>query len=227
MLHLLPELLKGFVLIENTQAAEGRLHELVDNFNSDLRDLLDTIANQPANLKATLNNRLADAAKDGIFDIIGWIDCIEACLPEPSRRKLAALRPKISSKQALPIANLWEVIPSITRSRVEREVERELLKRSGVEMLRSLPDLLRKFRPPSRQGAPLSLHLMFVSEIDSIWLRMGLKGRRHYDSYAERHPQSAFQKFCNAALAAVGDDSQIPTVKYRILKSGPNPIRAN
>jgi hypothetical protein len=205
---------------EDRQSLARHANELLDDLISSLQEFVDAISNLPPNSKGTLNARMADEAKGGIFDteiFIEWINCIAACLPQLSPRRLAydaflLLGSDVSSEQAPLIVRLWEAIPSVTRNQVECEVEGKLLKRSGVEMLRLLPELLRQFQPPSRQGAPLSLHLTFVSEIDSIWLGLGLRGRRSYDGYAKKgkhHIQSAFQTFCNAALAAVGDDSQI------------------
>jgi hypothetical protein len=223
VLRLLPTLLETVEL----QAAEGCSRESLENVGSDLREIDAAIAAQPPSVQLTMNHRLAEAAKDGIFDFIEWIDLVEACLPELSRMKLAAFSPEISSRQAQPIANLWEAIPSIIRCQIEREVELKLPKLSVVETLRLLPKLLQKFEPASRRGAPLSMHLIFLRRIDSIWLDLRLTGRRCYydyathDEYAPKgnsNPPSAFQAFCNAALAAVGSESRISSYQISCLK---------
>jgi hypothetical protein len=226
ILRLLPTLLATSATVE-LQAAEACSRGSLENVGLDLREINAAIAVQSQCVQLTLNGRLAEAAKAGFFDFIEWIDLVEACLPELSRMKLAAFSPEISSRQAQPIANLWEAIPSIIRCQIEREVELKLPKLSGVETLRLLPKLLQRFEPTSRRGAPLSIHLIFLRRIDSIWLDLRLTGRRCYydyathDEYAPKgnsNPPSAFQAFCNAALAAVGSESRITNYQISCLK---------
>jgi hypothetical protein len=210
--------------------------ELLGALIESFRNFTNAISALPPDLKGILNVRIAEITVHRIFDtevFIELLDCIEASLSELSRTKLAneallALRPKLAalhpetwSQQALPIAILWESIPSIIRSQIERKVESKLPTLSGVETVRFLLDLLQKSEPASRRGTPVSVHLTFARRIDSIWLRLKLTGRRCYDEHLKKgtlNPESAFQAFCNAALAAVGNEGRISRYQISHLK---------
>jgi hypothetical protein len=160
---------------------------------------------------------MADIMMSGVFDteiFIELIDCLAVCLPQLSPKKLAndallLLQAEISPEANSPIVDLWEAIPSETRSRVERELESQL-PMSGVALLCLIPGLLYSHRLTLRLGAPASPESEFVREFDRIWRSLGLTSGRQYDAAGGAgHKSSPFQRFGNAALAAVGNDSRI------------------
>jgi hypothetical protein len=88
-----------------------------------------------------------------------------------------------------------------------------------VRWLNDIADLLEEEWPAHKQGAPRSISRIFVSRIASIWQTLGLKPGLAYDPFL--HPahddrigrggrvESTFQRYCRAALSAVGDSREI------------------
>jgi hypothetical protein len=206
---------------ERQQNAKKLEADRIDELISIFENLTVAISELPPIAKATLNVRTAEVTKEGKFDteiFTELVKCVAACLPELSPKKiaesaLAALHPDGSPEQTWPIIMLWESIPPLTRTEVERNLERRLRLR-GIELLRLVPDLLDKFRPAKRRGAPPSIHLAFALKIERIWLELGLKSGRRYHAYRDaysndRQKKSPFARFCEAALAAVGTEGAI------------------
>jgi hypothetical protein len=195
-----------------------RINELILIFEK----LTAAISELPPIAKSTLNVRMADITKEGIFDseiFIELTNCVAACLPELSPQKhareaLVALRPDGSFGPRWPVVVLWESIPPVTRTDVERNLERRL-RRSGIELLSLIPVLLDKFRPTIHLGAPPSFHFAFAHQIDRIWQELRLKSGLQYNG---SHVASPFIRFCNAALAAVGTEGAISDRQVSNLK---------
>ena len=201
----------------NYRKNRERGRDLIDELNSRLNAFVGAISKLPPNSKSTLNRRVADIMMSGVFDtevFIELIDCLAACLPQLSPKKLAddallLLLAGTSPEAKSPIVGLWEAVPSKTRSRVERELESRL-PMSGVALLRLIPGLLDSHRLMPRLGAPASPKAEFVRELDRIWRSLGLTSGRQYDAAGGAgHKSSPFQQFGDAALAAVGNEGRI------------------
>jgi hypothetical protein len=210
---------------EQRQNAKKLETDRIDELISIFENLTVAISKLPPIAKSTLNARMADVTKEGIFDteiFIELVNCVAACLSELSPKKnagdaLVALHPEGSPEQTWPIIMLWESIPPVTRTDVERNVERRL-RRSGIALLRLIPDLLDKFRPTIRLGAPPSIHFAFARQIDRIWRELKLKSGHQYNGVHGHHQASPFIRFCNAALAAVGTEGAISDRQVSNLK---------
>jgi len=110
----------------------------------------------------------------------------------------------------LELVTLWESMPSTTRIQVEQEVRRSPPCRSIAEFLRDLIALLEKFYPVSEAGRQRAIEYLFAQRAGRIWESLGLRIGRAFDGFYEgRSIDSSFQRFCNAALAAVGDRAKI------------------
>jgi hypothetical protein len=200
------------------------LDELIAKFST----FVDAISKLPPNSKAILNQRIAGITKNGGFDtevFAELLDSVADCLPQLSPKKLAneALLHLLAETPCWgrpDVIGLWEAIPSITRSSVERKIEASL-PQSGVALLRSIPTILKSYRPSIRLGAPASPNFQFVKEANRIWSSFGLKSGRRYDHVSSRHVSSAFQRFCNAALEAAGHETRISDRQIANLKRKP------
>jgi hypothetical protein len=74
-------------------------------------------------------------------------------------------------------------------------------------------------RPARKRGAPRAIQQVFVSRIATIWRTLGLKAGLAYDFFLypanDDHigrggrVESTFQRYCRAALTAVGDPTEI------------------
>jgi hypothetical protein len=202
-------------------AANALKDKDLDDLILDMEELAAAIAVLPPISKAYLNWKTAQLVKDGFFDtevLFELISLLRDCLPGLSPQKNAddvrrIIEQLLEGGSSPRIGRLWEGIPAITRSRVERKLKssRSL---SSVELIRALPKLLRDFRP-TRRGAPQFLLRKYVRDIHRIWLGLNLTARRNYyvgtkrAADRDRHVQSFFQKFCNAALTSVGDPTVI------------------
>jgi len=108
------------------------------------------------------------------------------------------------------ILTLWKCMPSTTRIQVEQELRRSMQCKSITELLRNLIVLLEKFYPLSGAGRRRAIEYLFAQRARKIWESLGLKVGRAFDGcHQMRSIDSSFQRFCNAALAAVGDRSKI------------------
>lgn len=105
------------------------------------------------------------------------------------------------------IIGYWESIPAVTRVEVERVMRELRSPTSLVGWLSSLIELLDQKRPV-RKRTPL-VDLQFVWRVQSLLAPLEIKPTRLYSDYAERQVGSIFQRYCNAALAAFGDDRRI------------------
>jgi hypothetical protein len=86
--------------------------------------------------------------------------------------------------------------------------------RSLVRWLDDVAGLLDQERPARNRGAPPSIARVFVSRVAAIWRTLGLNAGLAYNVFL--HPdgrggrvESRFQRYCRAALTAVGDSRTI------------------
>src|SRR5215831_20961620 len=105
-------------------------------------------------------------------------------------------------------------MPAVMRVKVEAMVQDDP-SRSLVSWLDNVARLLERERPARKRGAPRAIPQVFVSRIATIWRTLGLKAGLAYNFFL--HPanedsigrggrvQSRFQRYCRAALTAVGD----------------------
>jgi hypothetical protein len=109
-------------------------------------------------------------------------------------------------------------MPATMRVKVEPMVQ-AIPSRSLVPWLDDVANLLDRQRPARKRGAPPSITQAFVSRVAAIWRTLGLKPGLAYNH--DLHPASGdqigrggrvdsrFQRFCRAALSAVGDPRRI------------------
>ena len=117
------------------------------------------------------------------------------------------------------LITLWETMPSTTRMQVEQQVRRSAPWRSAIEFLRHLIASLKKLNPESRDGRRPAIERQFGHRVARIWWGLGLHVGNAYNGVNDRHIESTFQRFCGAALAAVGDKSSISERQVLKLKS--------
>ena len=173
-----------------------------------------------------LNKRVFAVIDQGLFNSDVFIEVFKkiiAAVPELTPRKLAEdihslIHPEQTGVWRPPIIDRWEAMPATTRVKVE-ELVQAVPSRSLVLWLDNLADLLEQERPARKHGAPRSITQVFVSRIATIWRSLGLKPGLAYDFFlypanGDRigrggRVESAFQRYCRAALTAVGDPTEI------------------
>jgi hypothetical protein len=205
---------------------EGQSHTTLHHLIRDLRQLSNAIAQLPPNSKGELNERIAGIIGAARFDSDTLIEIVEAItltLLEVGPRRLAdnvlsLIHPGPGGTNRPPIIDQWEAMPATTRVKVEGMVQANL-SRSLVRWLDNVAGLLEREQPASKRGAPRSISQVFVSRIATIWRTLGLNPGLAYDFFL--HPanddrigrggrvESAFQRYCRAALTAVGDSTKI------------------
>jgi hypothetical protein len=178
--------------------------------------LAEAVSALPPDSKGALNLNLAGSRKEGHFDTEIFFDLIDrllAQLPElsPQVRASEAFDVIVSEEETLRAS--WMAMPASTRLNTEQEIE-ALRSKTSLELLRLLPEILNKFRPPRPMGAPPSLDFRFVRTVDVIWLKLrplrrGLKAR---------HAEGPFHRFCNAAISGVGNAGGISSNQLSKLK---------
>ena len=205
---------------------EAQSHTTLDHLLRGLRQLSNAIAELPPNSKGELNKRVGGIIGQAQFDseiFIEIVDRISAALPEIGPRRLAdnvrlLIHPEPGGARRTPIINQWEAMPATTRVKVEGMVQANP-SRSLVRWLDSVADLLEREQPAGKRGAPRSISQVFVARIATIWRMLGLNAGLAYNFFL--HPanddrigrggriESAFQRYCRAALTAVGDSTEI------------------
>jgi hypothetical protein len=96
-------------------------------------------------------------------------------------------------------------MPATTRVKVEGMVRPS---RSLVRWLDNVANLLERERPARELGAPRAISQVFVSRIATIRRALRLNPGLAYD-HRNGRVESAFQRYCRAALTAVGDSTKI------------------
>jgi hypothetical protein len=205
---------------------EGQSHTTLHHLIRDLRQLSNAIAQLPPNSKGELNKQVAGMIGVARFDsetLIEVVETITATLPQIGPRRLAdnvqsLVHPKLAGARRPPIIDQWEAMPATTRVKVEGMVEANP-SRSLVRWLDNVADLLEREQPAAKRGAPRSIKQVFVERIAAIWETLGLNAGLAYNF--DLHPanedrigrggriESLFQRYCRAALTAVGDATEI------------------
>jgi hypothetical protein len=208
------------------QTTEIHSHTTLDHLIRDLRQLSDGIARLPPNFKGELNRRVSPIIDQAQFDserLIEIVRTVTATLPQIGPRRLAdnilsLINPEPGGARRPPIIDQWEAMPARTRVTIEAMLTGKP-SQSLVRWLNDIADLLEEEWPAHKQGAPRSISRIFVSRIASIWQTLGLKPGLAYDPFL--HPahddrigrggrvESTFQRYCRAALSAVGDSREI------------------
>jgi hypothetical protein len=201
-------------------------HATLDHLVRGLRQLSDAIARLPPTSKGQLNKRVFAKINQAPFDsevFIEIIETIEQALPEIGPRQLAnnvlsVIHPEPGAGRRAPIIDDWEAMPTVMRVKVEAMVQ-DNPSRSLVSWLDNVLRLLERERPARKQGAPRSVSQVFVSRVATIWRTLGLKTGLAYDFFLHRgdgdrigrggRVESSFQRYCRAALTAVGDPTEI------------------
>jgi hypothetical protein len=206
---------------------EGQSLDTLDRLILSLQQLSDAIAQLPPTPKGELNKRVSAILRQATFDsevFIEIIDVITATLPELEPRRTAdrvfsIIHPEPTDGRRSPIIDRWEAMPATTRVKVEGLMQEAKPSTSVVQWLTRLIDLLGRYRPPRKRGAPRSLMQTFVSRTAAIWRSLGLTVGLAYNFFL--HPatggeighggrvESSFQRYCRAALTAFGDPAEV------------------
>jgi hypothetical protein len=221
---------------------EARSHATLDHLIRGLRQLSDAIAQLPPTSKGQLNKRVLAKINQAPFDSEAFIDIIETieqALPEIGPRRLAdnvlcLIHPEPGADRRPPIIDAWETMPAVTRVKVEGVVQHKQ-SRLLVSWLNNVADLLERERLARKQGAPRAISQVFVSRIATIWQTLGLKAGLAYnhllhlanDEHNGRggRVESTFQRYCRAALTAVGDPTKISARQVVNYKRNANATR--
>jgi hypothetical protein len=208
------------------KAMEARSRVTLDHLIRGLRQLSDAIAQLPPTSKGQLNKRVFSKINLTSFDTETFIDIIETieqALPGIGPRRLAEnvlalIHPEPSAGRRPPIIDAWEAMPAVTRVKIEAMVQ-DNPSRSLAPWLANVARLLERERPAPKRGAPRAIQQVFVSRIATIWLTLGLRVGLAYNFFL--YPadddrigrggrvESTFQRYCRAALTAVGDRTKI------------------
>ena len=196
---------------------EAQSDTTLDHLIRGLRQLSNAIAGLPPNSKGVLNKRVVEIIGQTRFDsetFIAIVETITAALPQIGPRRLAdnvlsVIHAEPGGASRPPIIDHWDAIPATTRVKVEGIVQANP-SRSLVRWLDNVAYLLERERPARKRGAPRAISQVFVSRIATIWRTLRLHPGLAYDFFGGggRVP-SAFQRYCRAALTAVGDSTKI------------------
>jgi hypothetical protein len=221
---------------------EAQSHTTLDHLIRGLRQVSNAIAQLPPNSKGELNKRVVGIIGQARFNsemFIEIVDTITAALPEIRPRRLAEnilslIHPEPGGARRAPIIDQWEAMPATTRVKVEGMVPANP-SRSLVRWLDKVADLLEREQPALKRGTPRSISQVFVSRIATIWRTLGLNAGLAYNFFL--HPanddrigrggrvESAFQRYCRAALTAVGDSTEISARQVVNYKRNTSAIR--
>jgi hypothetical protein len=205
---------------------EAQSHTTLDHLIRGLRQLSNAVAQLPPNSKGELNKRVVGIIGQAQFNsemLIEIVETITAALPEIGPCRLAEnilslIHPEPDEARRAPIIDQWEAMPATTRVKVEGMVPANP-SRSLVRWLDKVADLLEGEQPARKRGAPRSISRAFVWHIATIWRTLGLNAGLAYNFLL--HPanddrigrggrvESLFQRYCRAALTAVGDPTEI------------------
>jgi hypothetical protein len=205
--------------IDVGQRATDELCRRLDSFVAEVAEL-------PPNSKHLLNQSVERPLACGFFDtdiFFSVLDAMSASLSaiSPEVRALAARKALFdgdgvsrepSSQSSTKL--LWEELDAETRRECEKAIEAKLPK--SILLFRMLADALRIHAHSFAQGAPPSVLRDYARSVDLVWDKLGIiKGRRRFDPRANKSQPSAFAKFANEALVAVGTESHVSDRQIR------------
>ena len=212
----------------------NRLHakDAVEKLSARLTELAAAIAKLPPISKKKLNAIVAGHAQQ-FFDtetFVAIIQDIATALPMLAPRKRAqdafdAIDQPIAGivRTAPPeIIELWETMSAETRQQIEKKIRRSVAKKSATEFLRQLIVLLERYFPQAKTGRLQTIQRHYIERIGKIWQSLGLNIGRAYDGMHSRNIESRFQRYCRAALAAVGEESKISRRQIGLIKKALN-----
>lgn len=204
---------------ERNAAAQTALNRLIKH----LRDLANVIAEFPPFESGRLYQQVTAVLDRSPFDtevFIEVIDTISASLPTLSPRRrvdeaLDIINPNDGAGaigwpdsdqlpvRRSPLIEYWETMPAITRANAERTL-RDKPRPFNAAWLRYAASLLDRERPRGRP--PYSPMRRFAFPVAKIWRERGLRvGLAHKcEGYRGGPVDSRFQRYCHAALTAVG-----------------------
>jgi hypothetical protein len=211
---------------ERNAAAQTALNRLIKH----LRNLAKVIAELPPSEKGRLYEQVTAVLARSEFDtevFIEVVDTISAALPtlSPRRRVDKALDiihpndgagtiewpdPDQLPIRRSPLIEDWETMPPITRASAERTL-RDKPRPFSTAWLYHVASLLDRERPRCRP--PYSPVRRFAFPVAKIWRERGLRVGRAYkydlhdagrDGYRGGAVDSRFQRYCRAALTAIG-----------------------
>jgi hypothetical protein len=201
--------------IDVGQCAAEELCRRLDSFVAEVAEL-------PPNSKHLLNQSVERPLARGSFDteiFFSVLDAVSASLSEISPEvKASAVREALfdgeKRKSFTSTKLLWEELDAKTRQRCETAIEAKLPR--GSLLLGILADALRTHAHSFARGAPPSLLRDYARSVDLVWDKLGVtKGRRRFDPGVNKSQLSAFAKFANEALAAVGIESRVSDRQIR------------
>jgi hypothetical protein len=117
------------------------------------------------------------------------------------------------------LIELWQIIPSETRTQVEASLRNWVppTRRPAMEFLIRLSTLLKKFQPRLKRGQRSPIELRFGQRVARIWQGLGLHVGRAVSGHSKY--RGTFQRFTRFALIAVGDDMRLSNRQVVNLKS--------
>ena len=119
----------------------------------------------------------------------------------------------------------WEGMPSVTRTVVEAELRGAAQTRNPSEFFPALITLLKGLPPPKNKKAALTRE--FSRQMAMIWRSLGLHVGAAHDWKNGKDVHSVFERFCAAALRAVGDDTKLSRRQVKKLQKDQRENRPN
>ncbi len=202
---------------EQRPVVEDHSRKIIDELISSIQELRRQIKRLPPASLAVLNRHLTAVLEKSFFDTEVFIDVLDATVKalrhvSPKARAdeaYSTIYPPVPEgwEQSRPLVNFWESMPAVTRVEVERLMRSRKPPTSLVDWLNTLGQLLQQERPV-RKKPPSVVHI-FTKRTILIWERLGLHPTLKYDADKGHEVESDYQRFCNLALAAVGDTSKL------------------
>jgi hypothetical protein len=223
--------------LDELRRATSRLSTLIKRIES----FVQLVSELPPRSKGKLNDIITEQDLRN-FDWEVFANIIHAIIDELSRTSPAIVAdrarlalsdagfqapndPALARIRSAPpkILELWETIPAQARAQVEADVRGLSSRKSAVQFFRYLVTALKRSYPRPRLGRPPVVERLFAQSVAAIWRRLGLHAGRAYfagNKYQSPcHKPSSFQRFCDLALAAVGDKSRVSGRQVLNLKS--------